>query len=223
MVKKTLILTVCVALLGALQGCSDSSIDLVKSGNFSGYPNATIGKILDGSFASAKWSSQETSKGEVRVLFEGAITPKMHDALKEQALRFIQADATKGWVNGVRSNYDKYILHARTAGVLSAVIGDDKIPRSFMGDFRQDCSRKAANLQEDSEPWNQLLNQCAGTLEKAINEAFDELYWKEGDTVFFEWVIHSSGKSFEVTRFGAATMPAGLSLDRALKAIYSVE
>lgn len=204
-------------------GCADSSIDLVKSGNFPGYPNASIGKILDGSFSGTKWSSQETSKGEVRVMFEGAITPKMHNALKEQALRFMHADAAKGWVNGVTSNYDKYLLHARTAGVLPVVIGDDKIPKSFMGDFRQDCSRKAANLEEASEPWNQLLNQCAGTLEKAINEAFDELYWKEGDTVFFEWVIHSSGKSFEVTRFGAATMPVGLSLDRALKAIYSVE
>lgn len=83
--------------------------------------------------------------------------------------------------------------------------------------------RKAANLQEGSQPWDELLNECAGILEKAVNEAFDELYWKEGDTVFFEWVIHSSGKSFEVARFGPATMPAGLSLDRALKAIYSVE
>ena len=223
MTKKLTMLSMCFAILLSLQGCSDSSIDLVKNGNFPGYPNAAIGKILDGSFASAKWSSQETSKREVRVMFEGTITRKMHTAFKEQALRFIHADATKGWVNGVTSNYDKYILHARTAGVLSGVIGDDKIPRDFMSEFRQDCSRKAANLQEDSEPWNQLLNQCAATLEMAINEAFDELYWKEGDMVFFEWVIHSSGKSFEVTRFGAATMPVGLSLDRALKAIYSVE
>ncbi|MDR2573630.1 MAG: hypothetical protein LBC94_04695 [Desulfovibrio sp.] len=126
-------------------------------------------------------------------------------------------------MNGVRSNYDKYILHARTAGVLSVVIGDDKIPKNFMGEFRQDCSRKSANLQEDSQPWNTLLSECAEILEKEISGAFDELYWKEGDTVFFEWVIHSDGKSFELTRFGAATMPTGLSLDRALKAIYSVD
>ncbi len=216
-------LSACFAILLSLQGCGDSSIDLVKNGNFPGYPSATIGKILDGSFSSTKWSSQKTSKGEIRVMFEGAIPPQMHNAFKEQALQFIHADATKGWVNGVTSNYDKYILQARTAGVLSVIIGDDKIPRDFMSEFRQDCSRKSANLQEDSQPWNELLNACAETLENAINEAFDELYWKEGDTVFFEWVIYSSGEGFELSRFGAATMPTGLSLDRALKAIYSVE
>lgn len=194
MAKKLTILSVCFAILLSLQGCGDSNIDLVKNGNFSGYPNATIGKILDGSFSGTKWSSQETSKGEIRVMFEGAITPKMHNAFKEQALRFIHADATKGWVNGVSSNYDKYILHARTAGGLSTVIGDDKIPRNFMGDFRQDCSRKVANLQEGSQPWNELLNECAGTLENAINEAFDELYWKEGDTVFLSGLFTAAGK-----------------------------
>lgn len=223
MAKKLTMLALCFAILLSIQGCGDSNIDLVKNGNFPRYPNATIGKILDGSFSSTKWSSQETSKGEIRVMFEGSIPPKMHNTFKEQALRFIHADATKGWVNGITSNYDKYLLHARTAGVLSAVIGDDKIPRDFMREFRRDCSRQSANLQEGSQPWNELLNECAGTLENAINKAFDELYWKEGDTVFFEWAIHSSGKSFELTRFGAATMPTGLSLDHALKAIYSVE
>ncbi len=143
------------------------------------YQNATICKILDGSFSSTKWSSQETSKGEIRMMFEGSIPPKMHNTFKEQSLRFIHADATKGWVNGITSNYDKYLLHARTAGVLPAVIGDDKIPRDFMSEFRRDCSSKSANLQEGSQPWNELLNECAGTLENAINEAFDELYWKE--------------------------------------------
>ena len=48
-----------------------------------------------------------------------------------------------------------------------------------MSEFRRDCSSKSANLQEGSQPWNELLNECAGTLENAINEAFDELYWKE--------------------------------------------
>ena len=223
MAKKLTMLSMCFAILLSIQGCGDSNIDLVKNGNFPRYPNVTIGKFLDGSFSNTKWSSQETSKGEIRVMFEGAIPQKMHNAFKEQALRFIHADATKGWVKGVTSNYDKYLLHARTAGVLSAVIGDDKIPRDFMSEFRRDCSRQSANLQEGSQPWNELLNECAGTLENAINKAFDELYWKEGDTVFFEWAIHSSGKSFELTRFGAATMPTGLSLDHALKAIYSVE
>lgn len=177
---KTPYLSIALFVLLCVTGCSDSNIDLVKNGNFHGYPNATIGKILDGSFSSTKWSSQETSKGEVRVMFEGAITSKMHNALKEQALRFIHADSTKGWVNGVTSNYDKYLLHARTAGVLSSVIGDDKIPKGFMGDFRQDCSRKAANLQEDSEPWDQLLSECAGTLEKAINEPLTNSIGKRG-------------------------------------------
>lgn len=77
-------------------GCSDSSIDLVKNGNFPGYPNVSIGKILDGSFSGTKWSSQETSKGEVRVMFEGAITPKIHAAFKDQALRLIHAELPKG-------------------------------------------------------------------------------------------------------------------------------
>lgn len=213
----------CFAILFSLQGCGDSNIDLVKNGNFPRYPNATIRKILDGSFSDTKWSSQETSKGEIRVIFDGSIPPTIHNTFKEQVLRFIHADATKGWENGITSNYDKYILHARIAGVLSAVIGDDIIPKNFMDEFSRDCSRKSATLQEDSQPWNELLNECAGTLENAINDAFDKLYWKEGDTVFFEWIIHSSGKSFELARVGAATMPSGLSLDRALKAIYSVE
>ena len=212
----SLVLAFC--FLFPLTGCSDSSIDLVKNGNFPGYPNAAIGKILDGSFSSTKWSSQETSKGEVRVLFEGAITRKMHTALRDEALRFIHADVSKG-VN----NIDPFTLHARTAGVLPMIIGEDKTGRSFMGDYRQDCLRQLNSLQEDTPPWIALQNECAETLRKAIDEAFDELYWKEGDTVFFEWVIHSNGKNFEVTRFGAATMPTGLSLDRALKAIYSVE
>lgn len=216
--SKKLLISVCLSVLFILQGCSESSIDLVKNGNFPGYPNATIGKILDGSFSSTKWSSQETSKGEVRVLFEGTVTRKMHNALKEQALRFIHADVSKG-VN----NIDPLTLHARTAGVLSMIIGEEKIGRNFMVDYRQGCLRNINSLQENTPSWTAVQNECAETLQKAINEAFDELYWKEGDTVFFEWVIHSSGKSFEVTRFGAATIPTGLSLDRALKAIYSVD
>ena len=218
MVRKVLVITACLVFAIILQGCSDSSIDLVKNGNFLGYPNATIGKILDGSFSSTKWSSQETSKGEIRVLFEGTITRKMHNTLKEAALRFVHADVSKG-IN----NIDPFTLHARTAGVLPMIIGEDKTGRSFMGDYRQDCLRQLNSLQENTPPWTSLQNECAETLRKAIDEAFDELYWKEGDTVFFEWVIHSNGKNFEVTRFGAATMPTGLSLDRALKAIYSVE
>lgn len=178
--KKLSAIAMLLALIVCLSGCSDSSIDLVKNGNFPDYPNATIGKILDGSFSSTKWSSQETSKGEVRVLFEGAITRKMHTALRDEALRFIHADVSKG-VN----NIDPFTLHARTAGVLPMIIGEDKIGRNFMADYRQDCLRRLNSLQEDTPPWTALQNECAEALRKAIDEAFDELYWKEGDTVFF--------------------------------------
>ena len=211
----SLVLAFCFLL--PLTGCSDSSIDLVKNGNFPGYPNATIGKILDGSFSGTKWSSQETAKGEVHVLFEGTITRKMHTALKDKALRFIHADVSKG-VN----NIDPMILQARTAGVLSMIIGEDKIGRNFMGDYRQDCLRQLNALQEDTPPWSALQNECAETLRRAIDEAFDELYWKEGDTVIFEWAIHSNGKNFQLTKFGAATMPS-TTLENALKAMYSID
>lgn len=293
MAKKLTMPALCFVILLSIQGCGDSNINLVKNGNFPRYPNATIGKILDGSFSSTKWSSQETSKGEIRVMFEGSITRNMHNVLKQNALQFIHADVSRG-VNDI----DPLTLHGRAAGVLSMIIGEDKIGKNFMGDYRQDCikkltpafygnadmvqeevnrklsdsrmflrmdignienrieqarsqnnatevskleSAKAALLEKQANyekylasqveltrsvgtpPWLALQNECAETLSKAIDEAFDELYWKEGDTVFFEWVIHSDGKSFELARFGAATMPSGLSLDRALKAIYSVE
>lgn len=54
MAKKLTMLALCFAILLSIQGCGDSNIDLVKNGNFPMYPNATIGKILDGSFSSTK-------------------------------------------------------------------------------------------------------------------------------------------------------------------------
>ena len=76
MVKKLTMFAMCFAMLLSLQGCGDSNIDLVKNSNFPRYQNTTIGKILDGSFSDTKWSSQETSKGEIRVMFEGSIPPQ---------------------------------------------------------------------------------------------------------------------------------------------------
>lgn len=64
MTKKNLVLISCFAFLFLLQGCNDNTIELVKNGNFPGYPNATIGQILDASFDSTEWTTEETAKGE---------------------------------------------------------------------------------------------------------------------------------------------------------------
>ena len=70
-----------------------------------------------------------------------------------------------------------------------------------------------------SPAWEAGKRECTDKLMQVANRALDELFWVEGDTVFFEWKIHSNGKDFELSRFGGQSMPQ-LNINMALKIIY---
>lgn len=80
-------------------------------------------------------------------------------------------------------------------------------------------SRYAIALAKSKPGWEQERNACGQRILDQIGELLDEQYWATGDTVFFEWKIHSNGKDFELSRFGAKTMPP-TNLEQALKMIY---
>ena len=91
--KRIFLLSIIAVISLLFFGCGDSNIDLVKNGNFPGYATTIIGDMLDNAFEGTKWSSQENSKGEIVVLFEGKITQKMHDSKRNKLL---QGFAEKG-------------------------------------------------------------------------------------------------------------------------------
>ncbi len=81
-------------------GCfSSSDVELVKNGSFSGYPNTTIGKILDSSFEKAKWSSSQTTIGETIVRFDGRISDKLHEKMDAKLYQFLLRLAHGGILN----------------------------------------------------------------------------------------------------------------------------
>ena len=61
--------------------------------------------------------------------------------------------------------------------------------------------------------------QCLQNIRAESEKAIDELYWVAGDTVFFEWKIHSNRKTFTISRFGGKSI-GRRNLDSALEIIY---
>lgn len=79
-----------VTLLVLTAGCfSNSDVELVKNGSFTGYPSTTVGKILDSNFEKIKWSSSQTAIGETVVRFEGRISPKLHEKMDVALYQFL--------------------------------------------------------------------------------------------------------------------------------------
>ena len=96
---------------------------------------------------------------------------------------------------------------------------DGEMLRTYEIDV-EELEQKWAIVQEMQSPaWETGKKKCADQLMKITHSALDDLYWMAGDTVFFEWKIHSDGKLFELSRFGGQSMPS-ISLNRILEIIY---
>ena len=93
----------------------------------------------------------------------------------------------------------------------------------FLEDDRREVARlerEWAAVQEMETPaWETGKKECADKLMQVSHAALDDLYWVAGDTVFFEWKIHSDGKRFELSRFGGQSIPS-ITFDGMLKIIY---
>lgn len=133
--KKYFFLGIIAAVSLLIQGCGDSNIDLVKNSNFPGYDTVTVGKMLDNVFEKVNWSSNENSKGELVVLFEGKISQKMHDSLKNSLFSFMTNDA--------RHQTDDFFKTAMyTARHIPTLLGKDRVGNNFAQPLLDECREK---------------------------------------------------------------------------------
>lgn len=112
----------------------------------------------------------------------------------------------------------KYDEEIKTAYRPWAWEEDDRYQR-IMSLLKESEYRYAIALAKSKPGWEQERDACGQRILDQIGELLDEQYWATDDTVFFEWKIHSNGKDFELSRFGAKTMPS-TNLEQALKMIY---
>ena len=217
--KKLTFLALLFCFLLPLTGCGgDSNIDLVKNASFRGYETTTIGKMLDGTFDKTKWTSEQNPKGEILVLFEGRIPQKMHDSLVDRAIRSQSMTETP-------EENPMYIGRKMTdmmGSFLYGAVSNEQIDayNNTVNAAYLECMRKGYESEERSNAaWTNERNACGRNVIAKAKEILDEAYWPTGNTVFFEWKIHSDGKRFELSRFGGQSMPK-LNLGQVLEIIY---
>lgn len=84
-----------------------------------------------------------------------------------------------------------------------------------------EIEHELAEIEEKLSPqWQTAKQECARVLLESSHQTYDPRVWRVGDSLFFEWAVHSSGHSFELASFGAATLPS-ITLSNALEVIYN--
>jgi hypothetical protein len=204
-----------------LTGCSDSNVEVVKNGTMFEYPNTTVGKAFEASFANAKWESKTSEKGAITVHFRGTITQKTHDSAAAYLI-----DDYKGLnFNGERTTpLSNSVSFARN--ILIQYMGRSEFERRT----RDEHAAFDAALKNDRVDGNRDTREARREAEKALDIATVNCYldfiasefWPVGSPVEFVWVLSHDKKGFELSSLSNDSwMKFGLRSDQVIKTIYT--
>ena len=234
MMKLTLVF-LGIIMLG-LVGCSDSNVDLVKDGRFSGYPNTTIGKVLDANFDSGKWTTETSNVGTKYVIFTGKINRRLHEiGLSAQKTDILYMMSGSFGVADGRNALHKYfpseLRHYIWKFPETITAGDNdpdwqEILTKITGDFDKEWNasseeRKTMSYEASLRLDNQLKVKYSSYFEEEIMKLFDKYVWPVGGKFYFKWAISADGKNFEIKEFGGTGIIPGRQLSIILKYLYS--
>ncbi len=217
-----------VALLVLTAGCfSNSDVELVKNGSFTGYPTTTVGKILDSNFEKIKWSSSQTAIGETIVRFDGRISPKLHEKMDVALYQFslmivnhgrLTPDNAKEKLTQMSAAFQRLPQTLSEANMISIDAYDHIKPRLMPRAIKcHDLSTSGVNF---SPEWNAQAEECIKMFDSVIRDSIKTYFWTQGSQIFIEWKISNNKKSFALSQFGGDGLP-NLTFNDFLKAITS--
>ncbi|GAB6052041.1 hypothetical protein JCM17960_08610 [Magnetospira thiophila] len=173
-----------------ITGCSDSNVELIRSGKLASYGTTPIGKVFDAAFDEGTWTTYKKPNGRPFVLFRGRISKKLQSKAIKSTIKSLETPIGLAFAVELRNKAINYFGVDRSSSLISHI-------GCSVEEHNISCNRNG--VLSDSED-NSNIKKAK---EIILLMYLKEKYWIPGDDVEILWSVNPYDKSFEVVLMGS--------------------